>query len=297
MNTSVTKWKRLGIVPYGSHIDAKLSPSAVQRVRLFMKYGMRCIIVPQHFMAKEERLYDRELALYLCGFAIDNGAYICHLYKTPFPEERFLRLCNMWGNGADWIAIPDVVGNGSKTLDLLPIWIDKIKQQSPNARLLLVWQDGITKQDILPYIEKGIGVFVGGTTEAKLKNMSWIARLCIDNDVYCHIGRVNSERRVRLCRDIGANSFDGSGWSRFICTLMYLERIIQDKQMSLFNNTSSINIKMLSKWITTQEQREKVLMINKSQADEYLLNMNNINSDGIGLPKGFSRKQYPILWR
>jgi hypothetical protein len=289
------KWNQLGIIGYGSHIDAKKSPSAVQRVRLFRKYGMRCIIVPQHFKGKQKRLFDRELALYLCGFAIDNGAYTCHLHKTEFPEERFLELCNLFGNGADWIAIPDVVADGKKTLDILPIWLDKIKKHTSNTNLLLVWQDGMTLEDITPFLKQGIGVFIGGTTEGKLKNMYWICKICKKYKVLCHVGRVNTYKRIKLCKNAGAISFDGSGWSRFICTMMHLEKIITERQLSLFKQNLDKDI--IQTWIKTPKQREKVLLPNEKQAHKYLLDIAKINCNGVGLPKGSNKQQYPILYR
>jgi hypothetical protein len=39
----------------------------------------------------------------------------------------------------------------------------------------------------------------------------------------CHVGRVNTARRIHACEAAGAHSFDGSSASRFAVTLPPLE--------------------------------------------------------------------------
>lgn len=50
------------------------------------------------------------------------------------------------------------------------------------------------------------------------------ADLAGDRGAYCHVGRVNSEIRIRMCARFGVNSFDGSSVSRFAKTLPGLEK-------------------------------------------------------------------------
>jgi hypothetical protein len=38
-----------------------------------------------------------------------------------------------------------------------------------------------------------------------------------------HVGRVNTARRIRLCAEAGADSFDGTSVTMFSCTLPLLE--------------------------------------------------------------------------
>jgi hypothetical protein len=50
------------------------------------------------------------------------------------------------------------------------------------------------------------------------------ARLAHSRGSICHVGRVNSARRVRLCMAAGVDSFDGSGVSRFATALPSVDR-------------------------------------------------------------------------
>ncbi len=41
------------------------------------------------------------------------------------------------------------------------------------------------------------------------------AELARERGAICHVGRVNSARRIHLCASAGVTSFDGSGVSRY----------------------------------------------------------------------------------
>jgi hypothetical protein len=190
-------------------------------------------------------------ALNVRGYALDNGAYLCHINKEDFDETAFLDFCARYGQYADWIVIPDVVCDATKTLKGVSIYTKKIRELLPKARLLLVWQDGMVRSDIIPYLKKGIGVFVGGSTEGKLMSMYWIAGLCREYGVWCHVGRVNSIKRLRAVMSCGANSFDGSGIVRYLPTLKLMTEylICHRGQLSLFDN-SQMDMRFLRSWLT-----------------------------------------------
>ena len=269
MSTDIARYKELDIVPYGSHLTAIVTPSNAQRLRVFRMFGMRSIITPMHWCKAEN--FNRNLALSLTGYAIDNGAFLCEKYNLPFPTEDFIALCKEWGHGADWIAIPDVFGDGPETLKQLPKWIKTIRSVSPESRLLLVWQDGMTLEHIKPFLADGIGVFVGGTTEGKLSNMAWISKACNDFGVWCHIGRVNTKKRVRLCKEVKAHSFDGSGWSMFICTLRHILMIMHEDRRNLSSllYTKNLTDNMLDYWLKNRPTRQKILTITTKQMEDY----------------------------
>lgn len=68
---------------------------------------------------------------------------------------------------------------------------------------------------VRPYLSSRVGVFVGGSTEWKLSTMAGWARLAHECGARCHVGRVNSALRARLCDIAGADSIDGSKASRY----------------------------------------------------------------------------------
>lgn len=68
--------------------------------------------------------------------------------------------------------------------------------------------------------------------------MQWLSDLCKEHNVWCHVGRVNTLRRLNLVLHCGANSFDGSGIVRYLPTLKLLSmRLMAERnQLRLFES-------------------------------------------------------------
>ena len=285
----IQKIRDLGITPYGSFFKAYLTPNSVQRVRLFSMFGFRCVMTPQHWsMTGENRA--KKLALGILGFALDNGAYICHTTQTPFPTEEFEYMVKDVGHGADWVAVPDVVANKEATLRQAPHWVRRCRELSPSSRLLLVYQDGMTESDIRPYLEDGVGIFIGGSDEAKQEAMKWVPGLCRLHEQYCHVGRVNTQRRIQRCLDVGANSFDGSSYSVFLPSFAVVQNIInQNGQMSLFNR-SNHDEQMCRKSLRHRDEILDAFNITQEEVESYVQSAQEIPIDGVGNRKVGSKK-------
>lgn len=287
---SFQDYRDLGIVGYGSFLYMNTGESNVQRLRTFSKISMRSIITPQYF-----EINGVKEALAIRGFAIDNGAWLCYKKDEPFPTEKFFKLCSEFGVAADWVAIPDVVGNGAKTLSKLDFWIKEIKART-QAPLLLVWQDGMTLKDIEPYLQDGIGVFIGGTTEGKLSNMKWISKACYEHKVWCHLGRVNSAKRVKSATSVWIDSFDGSGFSQFPHMTQYIKNIIDEnsRQLRFFKRNNPIRSKG-KKWIKTFDDRVDLLNVDKQKLLKFYQDSLKVDTAWVSLPKGYKKSLFPIL--
>ena len=166
------------------------------------------------------------------GYAIDNGAYAYWSKGVAFNEKAFLRLLDKYAENADWIVIPDSIGNWEETVKMFMLWTARIWQY--NRPLMLVAQDGAERDnyaEIRAVTRRNfglpIGIFVGGSTDWKLTHAPILAQICIENNALCHIGRVNSAKRTRLCSEWGATSFDGSGMSRYSATARRVSREMQ----------------------------------------------------------------------
>lgn len=151
------------------------------------------------------------------GYAIDNGAYSYWVKNEPFNVPAFMALLDAFADRCDWIAIPDAVGDWDKTKFIMPDWVNRLdKYKKP---LLAVAQNGSEIDqyfDLHALLQTNItGLFVGGTTEWKLKHIQGIANVCHQYGKICHVGRVNSSKRIQFCKDAGVTSIDGSGASRF----------------------------------------------------------------------------------
>lgn len=151
-------------------------------------------------------------------FAIDNGGFsrpdINAFRALLMREEPRRKLCR-------FVAVPDVVGDARRTLELFNLLHDDLRGW-PRA---FVAQDGIKDTDIpWRYIE---AVFIGGTTKFKegpdavavIRAAQWLEK-------WTHVGRVNTPGRFEHFEKLGVDSIDGSGLARY----SWMRKAIADAQ-------------------------------------------------------------------
>ena len=153
------------------------------------------------------------------GYAIDNGAWGAYTQNKPWNEEAFLRLVERRGRDADFVVLPDIVAGGDASLGKSLGYIDL-----PCDRVLIPVQDGMNPDLVAKFLSPRVGIFLGGTTEFKLQTASTWGTIARAHGAYYHIGRVNSRRRMMLARHAYADSFDGTGVSRFT---KYAEKMVR----------------------------------------------------------------------
>jgi hypothetical protein len=146
-------------------------------------------------------------------YAIDNGAWTAHTKGIPFDVAKFVKAVEMLGADADWVACPDIVCGGMESLTLSLKWLPWVLARTRVA--LIPVQPGMTADDLAPYLGYRVGLFVGGDDEWKDRTMGEWSRLAHRHGALCHVGRVNTRGRIRLCAAAGADSFDGTSGSRF----------------------------------------------------------------------------------
>lgn len=145
-------------------------------------------------------------------YALDNGAWTAFQRKEAFDFGAFEKAVAQLGAGADFIVAPDIVLGGLESLRLSESWLPRL---TPVATTLVAVQNGMTTQDIAPLLSSRVGVFVGGDTAWKLATMPTWGALGAQRGAIVHVGRVNSERRIKACIAAGVTSFDGSNLSRY----------------------------------------------------------------------------------
>lgn len=150
-------------------------------------------------------------------YALDNGAWTEHQTGKPWDGERFARLVYRFGAAADFVATPDVVADRERTLERAHEWLPRLRWV---PRLLWTVQDGMTPDDV----PAGLGVFVGGSTKWKLSSLPMWGRWRATGGPYLHVGRVNSERRILLCKQAGADSCDGTAGTLYAVNIPRLDR-------------------------------------------------------------------------
>jgi len=156
---------------------------------------------------------DRNAPSVLCNgqpWAADNGSF------SSFDPDAFVRMLDRWRVCREqclFVALPDVVGDWRRTLKLYHRWFVTVsKRIYPTA---LVAQDGLERR--LGNVPWGMldAIFIGGSTSWKLGPARLVAAEAKRRGKWLHVGRVNSRRRLRYCIEIGADSVDGSGMSRY----------------------------------------------------------------------------------
>ena len=142
-------------------------------------------------------------------FCIDNGAF------GNFDAALFLRLVERERPRRDlcrFVAVPDVVGDARRTLEVFNVW--RRKPELAGWPLALVCQNG---QEHLPIPWSHCqAVFIGGDTAWK---ESAYAAGCIKAakalGKWVHVGRVNTPARFEHFQKLGADSIDGTGIARY----------------------------------------------------------------------------------
>lgn len=170
---------------------------------LFRQWGWRILVSARGVLRTEGFAY-----------ALDNGAWTAHVRGEPFDGDAFREAVDQLGAAADWVVLPDVVGDCASTLRLSATWAPKLADH----RRMLVLQDGVTSADVDAFRADHPlhGVFVGGSTTWKDANIPRWSEWAHERDLVCHVGRVNTLGRLMACVEAKADSVDGSGISRFV---------------------------------------------------------------------------------
>ena len=146
------------------------------------------------------------------AYALDNGAWGAYQRGDAWPEEKFVELVERYGASADWVVAPDIVMGGAESLRRSVEWLPRLVGVT---RVLLAVQDGMQPADVGHLLDDQVGIFVGGSTEWKMATMRQWGDACVEAGAWCHVGRVNSVRRIRLCHSARVTSFDGTSATRF----------------------------------------------------------------------------------
>ena len=135
----------------------------------------------------------------------DNGCFNAATYKGD--EAWFAWLAALDPEGCIFAVAPDVVGDAKATLPRSLPWLAKIRALGMPAAF--VAQNGAEDMD-LPWDSFDV-LFIGGSTEWKLGTAARVlAAQAKARGKWVHMGRVNSERRMKYADAIGCDSSDGT---------------------------------------------------------------------------------------
>jgi hypothetical protein len=168
-----------------------------------LEMGLRRGEVKQLLTPLTKRLRQKEHD----EFAIDNGAFAGFRMQS---FQHILEREGEWKHLCKFVVVPDVVGDARRTLEVFDHW----KYKLSGWPLALAAQDGIEN---LPIPWKFLSaVFIGGTTEFKLGSKAKaVIQAAKAMGKWVHAGRVNTPARYEYFEELGADSIDGTGLSRF----------------------------------------------------------------------------------
>jgi hypothetical protein len=142
-----------------------------------------------------------------CFQGLDPAAYTAMLSTIArHPRDRLL-----------FVTAPDVVADAAATAALFDAWLPQLRaHQLPVA---LVAQDGLTP-DAVPWHQLA-ALFIGGSTAWKLgEEAAALIAAARARSVWVHVGRLNTEPRLRHFDALQIDSFDGTQFSRWPATYL-----------------------------------------------------------------------------
>lgn len=140
-------------------------------------------------------------------FAIDNGAF--SRFDAPAFEALLAREFSR-RKQCLFVTVPDVVADARRTLEVFEHWAPRLMRW----KIAFAAQDG---QEHLPIPWKHIqAVFIGGSTAWKMSvQAAAIIKAAKAMNKWIHVGRVNTPGRFEYFEELGADSIDGTGLSRY----------------------------------------------------------------------------------
>lgn len=164
-------------------------------------------------------------------FMIESSAFSFFRLRIPWhdgPVDRrgkgYLALLQSHGRSplCDGIVAPDIVCGGLDSLRLSLSWLDRLLEYGPTVYLPV--QPGMAPSHLCGIVGPRVAVFVGGDSQWKEETCAAWSHFAHDHGALCHVGRVNSLRRLEIVKAACADSFDGSGPSRYEAHLHKMER-------------------------------------------------------------------------
>ncbi|MFC3860183.1 hypothetical protein ACFOPQ_05315 [Deinococcus antarcticus] len=109
-----------------------------------------------------------------------------------------------WRKACRFIVVPDCPGDGEGTLHGYYAMAEMLAPLG--YPLAYVFQDGAEKLPLPPCDY----TFIGGTNDWRMRHAAGLIQRAHDAGLGCHVGRVNSGKRLAMLAQAGADSADGT---------------------------------------------------------------------------------------
>jgi len=138
-------------------------------------------------------------------YILDNGAFRAYTRNEPWDADAFVGRLSQIGSmprDPDFVILPDVVTNPSKTKERAMNWAGVIDSETAYPV-----QDGISPEAAVDLCDRtgSNTIFVGGTVDWKRRRAEDFVTAAHDHGLACHIGRPGD---FVWAKQIGADSVD-----------------------------------------------------------------------------------------
>lgn len=169
-----------------------------------------------------------------CPWVFDNGAFVDFLNGSDFDGDGFercvIRLMDIQPcQRPEWSVVPDIVAS-PKSLPFSVHWRETLPD---DLKWYLAIQDGMTPELVDSAFTKVPfdGLFIGGSSAWKNSMACEWVKYGHGRKLPVHIGRVNGWKRLQWAVNIGADSVDGTGWTRDPRWLAFLQDLPKKERM------------------------------------------------------------------
>lgn len=163
------------------------------------------------------------------AWACDNDAF------SGFDAIAYLKMLKRFRDMPDclFVTAPDVVADAKATMKKFLMWEPLLHRWG--YPVALVAQDGLENL-IVPW-HKIEALFIGGSTAWKLSiEAAQLAYQAKERGKWVHMGRVNSNARLRYAQALDCDSVDGTGFSRApLREIGRAKPILETKQHLMFD--------------------------------------------------------------
>ncbi len=164
--------------------------------------------------------------------ACDNGAWGAFAGNRAWDAGLFVAMAHDVCRRVEWVVVPDVVGLATASWEQTSRWMDWCL--SLFRRVLVAVQDGMeTWTWLADVLGPRVGVFIGGSTEWKLRTVFHWCGMARAAGAVSHVGRVNSAKRMHLCAAAGADSVDGNSSVLFPVTHRKLDAASRQRVLAI----------------------------------------------------------------
>lgn len=148
----------------------------------------------------------------------DNGAFSDSQNDRSFNHQKFadkmtdieFKIRFGYIPSPDFVVVPDIVGEGIKSLECSLQWMDHLEQNFPRNKYFLAVQDGMSLTIVEKLLKKRIfdGVFVGGTKPWKYSEGTKWVQLAHKYGLPTHCGGVGTRKNILWAKMAGFDSCD-----------------------------------------------------------------------------------------